>query len=196
MFKHITIYICSIINHKKIMATSKWVLDPMHSEVQFKVKHLVISTVSGFFKSFEGSLETDNEDFTDAKIDFSLDIDSIDTNQSQRDEHLKSPEFFDAATYPKITFESTSFTKTDEEDEYELAGNLTIKGITKPVTLDVEFGGAAADFYGNTKAGFEISGKINRKDFGLTWSGVTEAGSVVVGEDIKLLINVQFAKQA
>jgi len=178
------------------MATSKWVLDPMHSEVQFKVKHLVISTVSGFFKSFEGSLETDNEDFTDAKIDFSLDIDSIDTNQSQRDEHLKSPEFFDAATYPKITFESTSFTKTDEEDEYELAGNLTIKGITKPVTLDVEFGGAAADFYGNTKAGFEISGKINRKDFGLTWSGVTEAGSVVVGEDIKLLINVQFAKQA
>jgi polyisoprenoid-binding protein YceI len=93
----------------------------------------------------------------------------------QRDEHLKSPEFFDAATYPKITFESTSFTKTDEEDEYKLAGNLTIKGITKPVTLDVEFGGAAADFYGNTKAGFEISGKINRKDFGLTWSGVTEA---------------------
>jgi polyisoprenoid-binding protein YceI len=178
------------------MATSKWVLDPMHSEVQFKVKHLVISTVSGFFKSFEGSLETDNEDFTDAEIDFSLDIDSIDTNQSQRDEHLKSPEFFDAATYPKITFESTSFTKTDEEDEYKLAGNLTIKGITKPVTLDVEFGGAAADFYGNTKAGFEISGKINRKDFGLTWSGVTEAGAVVVGEDIKLLINVQFGKQA
>jgi polyisoprenoid-binding protein YceI len=178
------------------MATSKWVLDPMHSEVQFKVKHLVISTVSGFFKSFEGSLETDNEDFTDAKIDFSLDIDSIDTNQSQRDEHLKSPEFFDAAAYPKITFKSTSFTKTDEEDEYELAGNLTIKGITKPVTLDVEFGGAAADFYGNTKAGFEISGKINRKDFGLTWSGVTEAGAVVVGEDIKLLINVQFGKQA
>jgi len=196
MFKHITIYICSIINHKKIMATSKWVLDPMHSEVQFKVKHLVISTVSGFFKSFEGSLETDNEDFSDAKIDFSLDIDSIDTNQSQRDEHLKSPEFFDAATYPKITFKSTSFTKTDEEDEYKLAGDLTIKGITKPVTLDVEFGGAAADFYGNTKAGFEISGKINRKDFGLTWSGVTEAGAVVVGEDIKLLINVQFAKQA
>ena len=138
------------------MATlTKWVLDPMHSEVQFKVKHLVISTVSGFFKSFEGELDTENDDFSDASISFSLDIDSIDTNQTQRDE-----------------------------------------GITNPVTLDVEFGGAAADFYGNTKAGFEISGKINRKDFGLTWSGVTEAGSVVVGEDIKLLINVQFAKQA
>jgi polyisoprenoid-binding protein YceI len=176
--------------------TTKWVLDPMHSEVQFKVKHLVISTVSGFFKSFEGSLETENEDFTNAEIDFSLDIESIDTNQSQRDEHLKSPEFFDAATYPKITFKSTSFTKTDEEDEYELTGDLTIKGITKQVTLDVEFGGSATDFYGNTKAGFEITGKINRKDFGLTWSGVTDAGSVVLGEDIKLLINVQFAKQA
>jgi len=177
------------------MATAtKWVLDPMHSEVQFKVKHLVISTVSGFFKSFEGELDTENDDFTDAKISFSLDINSIDTNQSQRDEHLKSAEFFDAEKYPKISFKSTSFTKAGD-DEYKLVGDLTVKGVTKPVTLDVEFGGAADDFYGNTKAGFEISGKINRKDFGLTWSGVTEAGAVVVGEDIKLLINVQFAKQ-
>jgi polyisoprenoid-binding protein YceI len=175
--------------------TTKWVLDPMHSEVQFKVKHLVISTVSGFFKSFEGELDTANDDFTDASISFSLDINSIDTNQTQRDEHLKSAEFFDAEQYPKISFKSSSFTKTGD-DEYALAGDLTIKGITKPVTLDVEFGGAATDFYGNTKAGFEITGKINRKEFGLTWSGVTEAGAVVVGEDIKLLINVQFAKQA
>ena len=178
------------------MATlTKWVLDPMHSEVQFKVKHLVISTVSGFFKSFEGELDTENDDFSDASISFSLDIDSIDTNQTPRDEHLKSAEFFDAEKYPKITFKSTSFTKTGD-DEYSLVGDLTVKDVTKSVTLDVEFGGAATDFYGNTKAGFEISGKINRKDFGLTWSGVTEAGAVVVGEDIKLLINVQFAKQA
>ena len=177
------------------MATATiWVLDPMHSEVQFKVKHLVISTVSGFFKSFEGELDTENDDFSDAKISFSLDINSIDTNQSQRDEHLKSAEFFDAEKYPKISFKSTSFTKSGE-DEYKLAGDLTVKDVTKPVTLDVEFGGSADDFYGNTKAGFEISGKINRKDFGLTWDGVTEAGSIVVGEDIKLLINVQFAKQ-
>ncbi len=175
--------------------TTKWVLDPMHSEVQFKVKHLVISTVSGFFKSFEGELDTANDDFSDASISFSLDIDSIDTNQTARDEHLKSAEFFDAAQYPKISFKSNSFTK-EGDDEYALAGDLTIKGITKPVTLAVEFGGAATDFYGNTKAGFEITGKINRKEFGLTWSGVTEAGAVVVGEDIKLLINVQFAKQA
>ena len=178
------------------MATlTKWSIDPMHSEVQFKVKHLVISTVSGFFKSFEGSLESDDEDFEHAKIEFSIDINSIDTNQSQRDEHLKSAEFFDAATYPHIKFRSTSFKKTDD-DEYELKGDLTIKNVTNPVSLNVEFGGSAADFYGNTKAGFEITGKINRKEFGLTWDGVTEAGSIVVGEDIKLTINAQLTKQA
>jgi len=174
--------------------TTKWVIDPMHSEVQFKVKHLVISTVSGFFKSFNGTLETEGDDFENANIYFALDIDSIDTNQSQRDEHLKSPEFFDAGQFPQITFKSTSFKKTDD-DEFKLVGDLTVKGVTKTVTLDAEFGGSTDDFYGNTKAGFEVTGKINRKDFGLTWDGVTEAGSVVVGEDIKLLINIQFAKQ-
>ena len=176
------------------MATTKWVLDPMHSEVQFKVKHLVISTVSGFFKSFEGSLTTDSEDFENAKVEFSLDVNSIDTTQAQRDEHLKGAEFFDAEKYPKIKFKSTSLTK--DGDDYKLTGDLTIKDVTKPVSLDVEFGGSAADFYVNTKAGFEVTGKINRKEFGLTWDGVTEAGSIVVGEDIKLIINVQFAKQA
>jgi polyisoprenoid-binding protein YceI len=177
------------------MATAtKWVIDPMHSEVQFKVKHLVISTVTGFFKSFEGSLETVNDDFEDAEISFALNIDSVDTNQSHRDEHLKSADFFDAAQYPQITFKSTSFKKTGD-DEFELTGDLTIKDVTKPVTLDVEYGGSTDDFYGNTKAGFEVTGKINRKEFGLTYDGVTEAGSVVLGEDIKLLINVQFAKQ-
>lgn len=172
------------------MATTKWVLDPLHSEVQFKVKHLVISTVTGFFKKFEGELSTENDNFSNAEISFSLDVNSIDTNQEARDNHLKSAEFFDAEQYPAITFKSTSF------DGEELKGDLTIKGITKPITLEVEHGGTATDFYGNTKAGFEVTGKINRKEFGLTWDGVTEAGSVVVGEDIKLIINVQFAKQA
>lgn len=173
---------------------TKWAIDPMHSEVQFKVKHLVISTVSGFFKSFEGTVESENDNFEHARIDFSIDIDSIDTKQTQRDEHLKSAEFFDAAKYPHIKFHSTSFKKTDE-DEYELKGDLTIKDVTKPVTLEVEYGGSADDFYGNTKAGFEITGKISRKEFGLTWNGVTEAGAVVVGEDIKLTINAQLLKQ-
>ncbi|TKB98551.1 YceI family protein [Pedobacter cryophilus] len=172
----------------------KWVLDPMHSEVQFKVKHLVISTVTGTFKIFEGSLETTSEDFSGANIEFSLDVNSIDTNQGDRDNHLKSADFFNAEQYPAIKFKSTSFTK--DGDDYKLDGHLTIKDVTKPVSLKAEFGGIATDFYGNVKAGFEVTGKINRKEFGLTWDGITEAGSIVVGEDIKLAINVQFAKQA
>ncbi len=178
------------------MATAtKWILDPMHSEVQFKIKHLVISTVTGSFKKFEGSCEAPADDFVGAEIDFTLDVNSIDTNQEQRDTHLKSAEFFDAEKYPQIAFKSTSFTKAGD-DEYNLQGNLTIKEVTKPVTLKVEFGGSATDFYGNLKAGFEVTGKINRKEFGLVLDGITEAGSVVVGEDVKLIINAQFAKQA
>jgi polyisoprenoid-binding protein YceI len=177
------------------MATTKWVIDPMHSELQFKVKHLVISTVTGSFKSFTGEAETEGEDFENAKVQFSADIASIDTGQEGRDEHLKGADFFDAAQYPQLTFESTSMTKTDD-DEYKLVGNLTLHGVTKPVTLNVEFGGATSDFYGNFKAGFDVTGKISRKEYGLTWSGVTDAGSVVVGDEVKLVASVQFTKQA
>ena len=176
------------------METTKWVIDPMHSEVQFKVKHLVISTVTGSFKSFEGSMETANDDFQDAEIAFLLNVDSIDTNQEMRDGHLKGAEFFDAVQFPTISFKSTSFKKVS--DNYKLNGDITIKGITKPITLNAEYGGSAADFYGNTKAGFEVSGKINRNEFGLVWNGVTEAGSIVLGDDVKIIINLQFAKQA
>ncbi|MBC7744537.1 MAG: YceI family protein [Flavobacterium sp.] len=175
------------------LTQTKWIVDPTHSEVHFKVKHLVISTVTGTFKVFSGEMSTGNDNFTDADIRFSLDVSSISTNQEQRDEHLKSAEFFDAAQYPKITFQSASFIKSG--DDYELTGNLTIKEVSRPVKLHVEFGGSATDFYGNEKAGFEISGKINRKDYGLTWNGITEAGAIVVAEDIKLSINLQFAKQ-
>ena len=173
---------------------TKWALDPAHSEVNFKVKHLVISSVTGTFKSFEGGFETDQEDFSNANIDFSLDVNSIDTNQEQRDVHLKSADFFDQEKYPKISFKSTSFTKSGED--YELTGNLNVKDVTKPIKLKVEFGGTATDFYGNEKAGFEITGKISRKEYGLTWDALTEAGAIVVGDDIKLNINAQFAKQA
>lgn len=171
-----------------------WVLDPTHSEIQFKVKHLVISTVTGTFKSFEGNFTTQNEDFTNAAIDFFIAVDSIDTNQVDRDNHLRSADFFDAEKYPTIKFKSTSFTK--EGDDYKLKGDLTIKDVTKPITFDVEYGGIATDFYNNQKAGFEVTGKINRKEFDLTWNAVTEAGAIVVGEDIKLIVNVQFIKQA
>ncbi len=177
------------------MATT-WIIDPTHSEVNFKVKHLVISTVSGTFTSFEGTLESPaDNDFTGAAVTFSAEVSSISTKQEQRDEHLKSPDFFDAANHPKINFKSTSVSKKGD-DEYVLNGDLTIKGITKPVSLDVEFGGAVSDPYGNFKAGFEVSGKISRKEFGLTLNPVTEAGSVVVGDEIKLQASVQFVKQS
>ena len=174
---------------------TKWVLDPTHSEVQFKIKHLVISSVTGSFKAFQGTVQSAGEDFENAQVEFTLDVDSIDTNQEQRDGHLKSEEFFDSAKFPHIKFVSNSFVKEGGET-YKITGNLTMKDVTKSVTLEAEYGGAAVDFYGNHKAGFEVSGKINRKDFGLTWGAVTEAGSIVLGDDVKLMMNVQLIKQA
>lgn len=174
---------------------TSWVIDPTHSEIQFKVKHLVISTVTGSFKSFEGSAETEGDSFDGASVQFSADVNSIDTNMEQRDAHLKSADFFDAENHPKLTFVSTSFTQKDEET-YEVVGDLTIRGVTKSVTLTATYGGSMVDFYGNSKVGFEISGKVNRKDFNLNWSAVTEAGGVVVSDDVKLHVNVQLVKQA
>jgi polyisoprenoid-binding protein YceI len=173
---------------------TKWVIDPAHSEVLFKVKHLVISTVTGSFQKFDGSLVTPNENFDSSEIEFTADIDSIDTNQPDRDVHLKSADFFDAANHPKLTFKSKSF-KKKSDTEFKLTGDLTIHGIAKTIDLDVEFGGTIKDPWENTKAGFEISGKINRKDFGLHWNSLTETGSVVVSEEVKLQLNVELAKQ-
>ncbi|KPQ18970.1 MAG: hypothetical protein HLUCCX10_04105 [Algoriphagus marincola HL-49] len=175
------------------MSTAKWVIDPTHSEVSFKVKHLVISTVTGYFKKFEGSAESESDDFDGASVSFTADIDSIDTNQGDRDNHLKSADFFDAANHPKLSF-SGKISKNGED--YQLVGDLEIRGTKKEVTLDVDFGGVAGDPYGQTKAGFEIEGKINRKEFGLTWSAVTEAGSVVVSDQVRLMLSVQLVKQA
>lgn len=174
------------------LTKTKWKIDPTHSEVQFKVKHLVISTVTGTFKNFEGDLESENYDFDGAEATFSLDANSIDTNVADRDNHLKSDDFFAAASYPNITFNGL-LRKTGSK--YQLAGPLTIKDVTKEITLDVEHGGTMLDGYGQNKAGFEINGKINRKDFGLTWSMVTEAGGVVVGDEIKLQLNIQLVQQ-
>ena len=171
-----------------------WKIDPTHSEVQFKVKHLVISTVTGSFGTFDGQIEAEGENFENAKASFTADIDSISTNNKDRDAHLKSDDFFSAEKYPQLKFESTRFEKTGA-GEYKVTGNMTIRDITKEVTLDVVHGGTVGDPYGQTKSGFEINGAINRKDFGLTWSAVTEAGKVVVGDQVKLLLNVQFTQQ-
>jgi polyisoprenoid-binding protein YceI len=174
------------------MSTTKWIIDPTHSEVAFKVKHLVISTVTGYFRKFEGAVESASEDFNGASVTFSLDVNSIDTNQSDRDQHLKSADFFDTASFPSIAFAGKL---VNQGGEYQLQGDLTLKGITQQVTLDVTYGGTVADPYGQTKAGFEIEGKLNRKDFGLTWSAITEAGSVVVSDQVRLQLSVQLVKQ-
>lgn len=174
------------------MAT--WTIDTAHSEIGFKVKHLVISTVSGKFNSFEGKLEGDPTDLTNTQISFTADIDSITTGNEQRDGHLKSADFFDAANHPKLTFKSTAIVPKGD-NEYKVTGNMTIRNTTKPLTLNVDFGGIQNNLYGQTVAGFEITGKINRQDFGLTWSAVTEAGGLVVSDDVKLAIDAELVKQ-
>lgn len=171
-----------------------WVLDPAHSEITFKVKHLMIANVKGEFRNFEVDINTNGNDFRAASVKASVDVTSVFTNSDDRDIHLKSPDFFDAEKYGKMTFEGTSFKQIDEE-KYKLKGNLTIKDITKEVTLDVEFGGIMKDPWGNEKAGFSLSGKINRKDWGLNWNAALETGGVLVGEEVKIDADVQFLKQ-
>lgn len=175
---------------------ANWNIDPTHSEISFKVKHLMISTVSGKFEKFDGSVEsTDDNDFSNATVRFTADINSINTAMEMRDNHLKSDDFFNAEKYPKLSFASTSMEKTQGE-QYLLKGNLTIRETTLPVTLKAHFLGTMVDFYGNTKAGFEIQGAINRKEFGLNWSATTEAGGIVVSDEVRLQLDVQLQKTA
>lgn len=175
------------------MATSKWVIDPTHSEVSFKVKHMMISTVTGYFQKFDGKVETESDDFNSVRdIVFRADVDSISTNNDQRDQHLKSGDFFGQEDYPEIIFTANEFDSTSGK----LQGDLTIRDVTKPVTLDVDFGGVVVDPYGQTKAGITVNGKIKRKDFGLTYNAVTEAGNVMVSDEVKINAEVQYVKQA
>jgi polyisoprenoid-binding protein YceI len=173
----------------------QWKIDPAHSEIQFKVKHLMITTVTGYFKKFDLEVETASDDFnTASRIEFTAEIDSIDTNSLQRDTHLKSADFFDAEKYKQIRFVGKKFESNG--DEAILDGDLTIRGVTKPLTVKVELGGTVVDPYGQHKAGFTVTGKISRKEFGLTWSAVTEAGHVVVGDEIKIHAEIQLVRQA
>jgi polyisoprenoid-binding protein YceI len=172
-----------------------WKIDPAHSEIQFKAKHLMITTVTGYFKTFDLTVVTESEDFnTASSIEFTADINSIDTNNSQRDTHLKSNDFFNAEAYPQIRFSGKNYESVG--DKVLLHGDLTIREVTRPLTLNVEFGGIVVDPYGQTKAGFTISGKILRKDFNLTWDAVTEAGQVVVSNEIKIHAEIQVVKQS
>tara|TARA_R110002020_G_scaffold81120_2_gene201815 strand:- start:8689 stop:9213 length:525 start_codon:yes stop_codon:yes gene_type:complete len=167
---------------------TNWKIDVAHSVISFKVKHMMISTVTGHFGEFSASIETDNDAFLDAVFTFTAKSASINTKSNDRDNHLKSNDFFNVKEYPEITFKSKSF------DGDRLTGDLTIRDVTKEIALQVDFNGIAVDPYGQTKAGFEMTGEINRKDFNLAWSAVTETGSIVVSDSVKLIIDLQFIK--
>ncbi len=177
-----------------------WKIDPVHSEIKFKVRHLVVSSVTGQFNSFDATVEADKPDFTDAKIRFEADVNSISTKNDQRDGHLKSADFFDAENHPKVTFVSQSVTKKSD-NELEIVGALTMRGVTKSIKLAAAYNGTVKGFGGTEVSGFEMRGKVNRFDYGLHWNGLTEAGGVVVGDEVKIEIEAELdraeeAKQA
>lgn len=182
-------------NTTEVKTTTKWVLDPTHSELTFKVKHLMITNVKGEFRKFDASIHSDGEGFGNATVSATIDASSIDTNNGDRDAHLRSADFFDVETHKDITFKGTDFIMLDEHN-YQLKGILGIKGINNKVILDVEFGGFVKDPYGNEKAGFSISGKFNRKDWGLNWNAALETGGVMVSEEVRINGEVQFVKQS
>ncbi len=172
---------------------TKWVIDPAHSELQFKVKHMMITNINGEFRNFDASVETMDDDFTKGRMHVVIDATSVFTNNADRDNHLKSPDFFDAEHFQNLEFEGTSIKKLDDEN-FQLKGMLTIKGVQKPVVLDMEYGGIQKDPWGNEKAGFTLSGKINRKEWGLNWNAALEAGGVLVSEDVKINAEIQLKR--
>jgi len=176
------------------MAKTKWLPDPMHSELQFKIKHLMISNVTGALKNFQAEVETEEEDFTTAKIILVAQMDSISTNNEQRDAHLRNSDFFEVEKYPELKFKSTKVERT-ANDIFALFGELTIKGVTKPVKLNVEFNGTTKDPWGGERAGFVVTGKINRADWGVNFNSVLETGGLMLGEEVKINSEIELVKQ-
>lgn len=175
------------------MAKTTWQLDPAHSEITFRVRHLVVATVSGRFRTFQATVSTEGDDLVSAQIDFTAETASIDTGIGDRDAHLRSDDFFNAEQYPNLHFRSTALRPTGE-NTYDLEGNLTIRDVTKPIVLKVEHGGTVTDPWGNVKTGFEVNGSIRRKEFNLRWDVLTEAGGAVVSDEVKIHCNVEFVK--
>lgn len=192
--KLITMFFAVLIFSVTAHSQTKWSLDNSHSNVKFTVTHLVISEVDGYFKTFDGSMVSSKPDFTDAKIEFSVDVNSINTDNEMRDNHLKGDDFFNAEKFPKMKFTSLEFKKINDK-KYELTGNLTIRDVTKKVKFDVVYGGQTKDPWGNQKAGFKAKTTVNRLEYGLKWNTLTEAGGAVVGPDVDITINVEFAKE-
>lgn len=177
------------------MSKTAWNLDNAHSEVSFKVKHMMISNVTGHFSDFSASVTSEGDDFTTANIEFAIKSATVNTGSEQRDNHLRSAEFFESDKFPEIKFKGTKFEKIDNEN-YKLTGDLTVKDVTKSITLNAEHGGIGKDPWGNIKTGFTVTGKINRKDFGLNWNAVLETGGVMVSEEVRIAAEVQFVKAA
>jgi len=173
--------------------TTEWKFDHAHSSIEFSIDHMVISEVTGKFTDFDGKVTTSSTDFEGAQIEFFIEAKSINTDNEDRDNHLRDADFFDVAQFPQIVFKSTSFNKIDDKN-YRLSGSLTMHGVTKAVTFDVKYGGTVVDPWGNTKAGFKLTGELNRKDYGLTWSKALETGGLVVGDEVTLTARVQLLK--
>jgi len=172
---------------------TNWNIDPTHTNVKFSVTHLMVSEVDGNFKTFNGKVVAPTPDFNNASVEFSVDVNSINTDNTDRDNHLKGDDFFNAAKYPQMTFKSSSFKKV-KDNKYELIGDLTIRDVTKRVTFDVKYNGIMKDPWGNTKAGFQGKGKINRKDYNLKWSVLTEAGGMVVSDEVEIVVNIELSQ--
>lgn len=173
------------------MSTKTWNIDPVHSEIHFRARHMVVSTVTGQFDRFDATAETEGDTPENAKVTFTAETASVNTGTEQRDNHLRSDDFFNAEKFPTLTFKSSSF-KNVKEDIYQLKGDLTIRDVTKPIELDVEYGGMITDPYGNQRSGFTVTGKVSRKDFGLRYNALLESGGAVVSDEIKINCHVEF----
>jgi polyisoprenoid-binding protein YceI len=174
----------------------KWVMDPAHSEIGFRVKYLMITNVKGVFRDFSASVKTTGRDFVTSDIEFSLNPASVDTGAPDRDKHLISADFFDVDEFSRISFSGIKAEKASSEGKYILHGDLTIKDITKLIKLNVEFAGVMKDPWGNEKAGYTLTGKVNRKDWGLNWNAALEAGGFLLGDDVTINCDVQLVKQS
>jgi len=192
--KFIILFVFAILMGNSLAQTTTWKIDPVHSKIGFSVRHLIISEVEGRFKSFEGSVTANKEDFSGSAIVFSLDTKSVFTDNTRRDKDLKSANFFDAENYPEITFKSTSFEKVDG-NKYKMEGDFTIKGKTNHIIMDVIYGGKVKDPWGNMRAGFKVTGKISRFDYNLKWNKLLEAGGAVVGKEVTIKCNIELIKQ-
>lgn len=183
------------IKDKNMANQTKWVSDPPHSEIQFKVRHMMIANVKGEFRNFNATILTEGDDFSKGTVEVIIEAGSIFTNNTDRDTHLKSADFFDVENHKELKFTGTSLTQLDD-DNYLLKGLLNIKGIEKEVSFDVEFGGINKDPWGSMKAGFSLNGKISRKDWGLNWNAALETGGVLVSDEVRITAEVQFVKEA